>query len=141
VSAKSRAIVLETTQDTLLVRATPAEVREHTLGQAVELLRDTGWRPQEYQRASRMPMDYGLVVVRSGSIEARLVTKCGCEKWLMVPWPPTTSYRVPVRRGPMSTAANNEADLGMVSMEVRTFRMQHMKQRPDGRPFAEYEEE
>lgn len=103
-----RAVCLDASDDRLVLRATPDDVRlfgkgqeldvqQAVLHEAMDMLARQGWRPQpvpEEMRHMSGWMANELMSGRRSSCAARLRTQCGCERVMMVPWPPPSSVRV-----------------------------------------------
>lgn len=152
-----RAICLDVVDDQLVLRATPEEIARFSRGEelsvdtmhrAMDTLARQGWRPVK-EDPYAMSMGLAAHVAQTGHVNARLRTRCGCERYMLVAWPPPRTVRVPMQKGGSLFAHKplgaHDDPMAQVSMEVRTFTVaQRMIRRDDGTAVTvavEYEEE
>lgn len=124
-SAKARGIIVSGDVGKLIVEASDAECERFGRGDLVEVgvLRPAPRPRMQYFYGASFGLgvaawpDFQPVAPRGN---AKLETRCGCEKWIQVQLPPPSHVRVAIRDDPF-VAVDDEVAAQIVSTRVRHF--------------------
>lgn len=138
-SAKARGIIVSGDVGKLIVEASDVEVDRFGRGDLVEigLLQRRNSNDPFAAHWYYGGMPWPNFSEPSGN--AKLVTRCGCEKWVQVPTPIPRTFRVSMHES-MALTATLAAIAGQVACRIRNFELKRADYDDRGRRYHVYEE-